>query len=74
MRQRPVDETRDGSDREYWPARHLIAHECVHTGQYERSGSVAGFLRAYFSECLEIGYPDAAMEQEAVMRSADLKA
>ena len=56
----------------YWPDRHLIAHECVHTGQYERSGSVSGFLRGYFSECLEAGYPDAPMEQEAIMRSEEL--
>ena len=56
----------------YWGSRHLIAHECVHTGQYERSGSVAGFLRAYFTECLEVGYPHAPMEQEAIMRSSEL--
>lgn len=52
--------------------RHLIAHECVHTGQYERCGSVAEFLRAYFTECLEAGYPDAPMEQEAIKLSAEL--
>ena len=52
--------------------RHLISHECVHTGQYERCGSVAGFLRAYFTQCLEAGYPDAPMEQEAIKRSAEL--
>lgn len=56
----------------YWGDRHLVAHECVHTGQYERSGSVAGFLRAYFTECLELGYPDAPIEQEAILRSEDL--
>ena len=56
----------------YRDDRHLIAHECVHTGQYERCGNVAGFLRAYFTECLETGYPDAPMEQEAIKRSAEL--
>ena len=56
----------------YWGDRHLIAHECVHTGQYERFGSSAKFLTAYFSQCLVAGYPGAALEQEAVMRSAEL--
>ena len=54
----------------YWSSRQLIAHECVHTGQYERSGSVSKFLSAYFIECLNTGYPDAPMEQEAIMRSS----
>ncbi len=52
--------------------RHLIAHECVHTGQYERRAHIAGFLRAYFTECIELGYPDAPMEQEAILKSAAL--
>ncbi len=56
----------------YRDNRHLIAHECVHTGQYESCGSVAGFLRSYFTECLEVGYPDAPMEREAINRSAEL--
>jgi hypothetical protein len=56
----------------HWGDRHLLAHECVHTGQYERFGSVVGFLRAYFTECLETGYPDAPLEQEAITRSARL--
>lgn len=56
----------------YWGDRHLIAHECVHTGQYERSGSVTKFLHSYFTECLETGYPGAPMEQEAIRRSAGL--
>ena len=58
----------------YWGDRHLIAHECVHTGQYERHGSIAEFLRAYFTECIETGYPDSPMEQEAILRSAALLA
>jgi len=57
----------------YWDDRHLIAHECVHTGQYERCGSVASFLKCYFTECLETGYPDAPMEQEAIVRSSTLQ-
>ena len=56
----------------YWRNRRLVAHECVHTGQFERHGSVAGFLRAYFTGCLDDGYPGTALEQEAVRRSAAL--
>jgi hypothetical protein len=50
--------------------RGLIAHELVHTGQYERRGSVHAFLREYLHECLTIGYPAAPMEQEAITVSA----
>ena len=57
----------------YWGDRLLVAHECVHTGQYERSGSVHAFLMDYFTECITDGYPSAAMEQEAILRSASLK-
>jgi hypothetical protein len=56
----------------YWGNRHLIAHECVHSGQYERYGSHGRFLHAYFSQCLVSGYPDAPLEQEAILRSAEL--
>lgn len=52
--------------------RRLIAHELVHTGQYERCGSVLAFLRQYLHECLTIGYPAAPMEQEAILVSARL--
>lgn len=50
--------------------RALIAHELVHTGQYERRGSILAFLRQYLHECLTIGYPAAPMEQEAITVSA----
>ncbi|MES2476902.1 MAG: hypothetical protein V4640_14055 [Verrucomicrobiota bacterium] len=56
----------------WWGNRHLIAHECVHTGQYERYGSAAAFLTAYFTQCIQDGYPAAAMEQEAILRSAEI--
>ncbi|HSI12096.1 MAG TPA: hypothetical protein VK961_08635 [Chthoniobacter sp.] len=49
--------------------RALIAHELVHTGQYERHGSIPAFLRQYLHECLTIGYPAAPMEQEAIIVS-----
>jgi len=50
--------------------RTIIAHECVHVGQYERLGGFRPFLRQYVTECLEHGYPQAPLEQEAVLRSA----
>ena len=56
-----------------WGDRALVAHECVHTGQYERCGSIAAFLLEYFAECITTGYPKAALEQEAIVRSASLK-
>jgi len=58
--------------KEYWMDPYLLAHECVHTAQYERLGGVGNFLKAYLKECLEIGYPEAPMEQEAILRSADI--
>jgi hypothetical protein len=49
-----------------WGNRELVAHECVHTAQYERLGGFSQFLSLYLKECVEIGYPQAPMEQEAV--------
>jgi len=43
----------------------ILAHELVHTGQYERLGGVVGFLRAYLRDCIEHGYLNAVMEEEA---------
>jgi hypothetical protein len=45
--------------------RYTIVHELVHTMQCERSGGFYPFLRKYLWECIEIGYPDAPLEQEA---------
>jgi hypothetical protein len=56
----------------YWRNRLMVAHECVHTAQYERYGSPAKFLRAYFTQCIVSGYPDAELEKEAVIRSSEL--
>ena len=44
----------------------LIAHELKHVAQYERAGSILGFLQAYLVECNQFGYPAAPMELEAV--------
>jgi hypothetical protein len=49
-----------------WRERPLIAHELVHTLQYERLGGILPFLRQYLSECLTIGYANAPMELEAM--------
>ena len=40
-----------------WGERRLVAHELVHTAQYERLGGIRPFLRQYLTECLTIGYP-----------------
>jgi len=50
----------------------LIAHELVHTAQYERHGSILAFLRQYLHECLTLGYPAAPLEQEAVLAAERL--
>jgi hypothetical protein len=50
-----------------WRDRALIAHELVHSAQYERLGGILPFLRKYLFECLTIGYPEAPLEQEAIM-------
>jgi hypothetical protein len=52
--------------------RQLIAHELVHTGQYERMGGFLPFLRLYIYECLTVGYEASQMEQEAIQRAAAL--
>ncbi|MGC4043067.1 MAG: hypothetical protein QM758_04620 [Armatimonas sp.] len=53
-------------------SRELLAHELVHTGQYERLGSIEGFLQTYLTQCLTVGYPAALLEQEAIRLSANL--
>jgi len=55
-----------------WTDRRLIAHECVHTSQYERFGGIRQFLERYLRECVEIGYPAAPLEQEAVQGAAKI--
>ena len=58
--------------REYWGDRRLIAHECVHTGQYERLGGFSPFLSHYLRECLAVGYGAAPLEVEAIRRSREI--
>ncbi len=49
-----------------WRDRRLVAHELVHTAQYERLGGIEPFLQRYLSECLTVGYPAGPLEQEAI--------
>lgn len=53
-----------------WRDAHIIAHECVHTSQYERLGGMRRYLGEYLREVLTVGYVQAPMEQEAVNKSA----
>jgi hypothetical protein len=53
-----------------WRERALIAHELVHTAQYERMGDIEIFLRQYLMECLTVGYFESPLELEAVGVSA----
>jgi len=46
--------------------RQLCVHEFIHTSQYERLGGFMPFLQKYLMECIQIGYPTAPMEQEAI--------
>ena len=49
-----------------WGDRKLVAHELVHTHQYERLGGFSPFLTAYLQECLTPpGYPHGPLEREA---------
>jgi hypothetical protein len=53
--------------------RYLIAHELVHTAQYERMGGIEQFLRQYLHECLTLGYLSSPMEQEAIQMAESLR-
>jgi hypothetical protein len=45
--------------------RYLVAHELVHTSQYERLGGIVPFLRDYIKECSTLGYRESSLEREA---------
>ena len=49
-----------------WRDRTIVAHELVHTAQYERLGGILPFLSKYLLECATLGYSQAPMEQEAM--------
>jgi hypothetical protein len=52
--------------------RYTIVHELVHTMQCEKSGGLYPFLKKYLWECIEIGYPEAPLEQEAVRIASEV--
>lgn len=55
---------------DYWRDRALIAHELVHTAQFQRLGGILPFLQTYISQCSTVGYPNAPLELEAVATAA----
>jgi hypothetical protein len=50
---------------DHWRDRALIAHELVHTAQYQRLGGILPFLQTYLVQCATVGYPNASLELEA---------
>lgn len=51
---------------DHWDDNNTIAHELVHTYQYERLGGIYNFLQQYLMECIQVGYPKGDLEQEAI--------
>jgi len=54
---------------DYWNSREVVVHELVHTLQYERFGGIQQFLNHYLIECVQFGYPQAPLEQEAINKA-----
>ena len=46
--------------------RSLVVHELAHTLQYEKLGGFLPFLRKYLLQLINLGYPEAPLEQEAI--------
>jgi hypothetical protein len=55
---------------DHWRDRALIAHELVHTAQFQRLGGILPFLQTYISQCVTVGYPNAPLELEALATAA----
>jgi hypothetical protein len=55
---------------DHWRDRQLIAHELVHTAQYQRLGGIVPFLQTYIFQCATVGYSNAPLELEAVATAA----
>jgi hypothetical protein len=55
---------------DHWRDRELIAHELVHTAQFQRLGGILPFLQTYISQCATVGYRNAPLEVEAVETAA----
>jgi hypothetical protein len=52
--------------------RYIVVHELVYTMQCEGLGGLYAFLKKYMWECIEIGYPQAPVEQEAVRIASEI--
>lgn len=50
----------------------IIAHELVHTKQYEQLGGFAPFMKQYILECIQLGYANSPMEHDANSRANKL--
>ena len=55
---------------DHWRDRAIIAHELVHTAQFQRLGGILPFLQTYIFQCATVGYPNAPLELEAVATAA----
>jgi hypothetical protein len=55
---------------DHWRDRQLIAHELVHTAQYQRLGGLFPFLHTYVVQCATAGYENAPLELEAIATAA----
>ena len=55
---------------DHWRDRTLIAHELVHTAQFQRLGGILPFLQTYIFQCATVGYSNAPLELEAVATAA----
>jgi hypothetical protein len=55
---------------DHWRDRQLIAHELVHTVQFQRLGGIVPFLQTYIFQCATVGYPNAPLELEAIETAA----
>lgn len=49
----------------YAHSKSLIAHELVHTHQFERLGGIFHFLKTYLQETMLLGYSNSPLEIEA---------
>ena len=58
---------------DWWRDRDLVAHELVHTAQYERLGGIEAFLQQYLTECLTSGYEHSPLERDAQSTVAELR-
>jgi hypothetical protein len=55
---------------DHWRDRALIAHELVHTAQYQRLGGILPFFQTYMYQCATVGYRNAPLEMEAAATAA----